>query len=178
MSVIPIRTLGDPILAQVAHPIEDVNHPQIQQLIEDLKATLVEANGVGIAAPQVGMGVQLLIIASRPNPRYPFAPQMDPIAVINPQVIERSLEQVQGWEGCLSVPDRRGLVSRAQRVVVRFTTQRGRVETVAWTDFVARIFQHEFDHLQGQVFLDRAPHSLLTEEQYHSQIVPSLFSQP
>ena len=176
MTVFPIRTVGDPILTEPARPVEDVHDPQIQQLIKDLRATLMEANGVGIAAPQVGVGVQVLILASRPSPRYPFAPQMDPIAVINPQVLDRSEEQVQGWEGCLSVPDQRGLITRAKRITVQYTTQQGRLETVEWKDFIARIFQHELDHLQGKVFLDREPHSLLTEEQYISQIVPSLLS--
>lgn len=174
MSVLPIRTLGDPILTQPAAEVEDVAAPQIQQLIEDLKATLVQVHGVGIAAPQVGVGVQILILASRPNPRYPFAPQMDPLAVINPRVWERSLETEPGWEGCLSLPDQRGLITRAQRITVEYTTQSGRVETATWSHFIARIFQHEFDHLQGQVFLDRAPHALVSEAQYLSQILPAL----
>lgn len=173
MSILEIRTVGDPVLTQAARPVENVLAPQIQQLIEDLKATMKEANGVGIAAPQVGVGLQILIIASHPNPRYPFAPQMKPLAVINPQVLERSQELVEGWEGCLSVPDRRGLIGRSRRVVVQYTTHSGRSKIVEWRDFIARIFQHEFDHLQGKVFLDQDPRSLLSEADYMTQIIPT-----
>ncbi|MDX2272259.1 MAG: peptide deformylase [Cyanobacteriota bacterium] len=167
----PICQLGDPILTQPATPITDVGDPEVQRLIADLLETMQEAEGVGIAAPQVGVGLQLLIVASRPNPRYPTAPQMDPLPMINPRLLAASPEQEWGWEGCLSVPNQRGWLARAQSVVVDYTTLTGESARVEWQGFVARIFQHEYDHLQGYVFLQRDPGQLLSEADYQQQVL-------
>jgi peptide deformylase len=115
----------------------------------------MEANGVGIAAPQVGVSQQLMIIASRPNERYPHAPLMEPTPMINPKILSHSSEMIKDWEGCLSVPGIRGLVPRYQAVEVEYLSKDGRIERQMLTDFIARIFQHEYDHLQGKVFLER-----------------------
>lgn len=169
----PIVQLGNPTLRQVAAPIADVTAPEIQALIDSLLTTVKQANGVGIAAPQVGHSVRLFIVASRPNPRYPDAPTMPPIAMLNPRILAQSVERVKGWEGCLSVPGMRGLVPRSQAIVVEYTERDGRVQQQELTGFVARIFQHELDHLDGKVFLDRVESTddLMTEHEFQTQIL-------
>ena len=112
--------LGDERLRSYARPIQDVDDPQLQQLIDDLLMTTGAKNGVGIAAPQVAEELQLFIVASRPNPRYPQAPDMEPTAMINPQLLSHSEKQVYGWEGCLSVPGQRGLVPRYQEIEISY----------------------------------------------------------
>ena len=123
---------------------------------------------MGIAAPQVYEPVTLFIVASRPSPRYPEAPTMEPEAVINPQILERSTEMVKGWEGCLSIPGIRGEVPRHRRIRVRYQTVAGQQIEREFTDFVARIFQHEDDHLRGIVFLDRleSTRDIITEREF------------
>ena len=161
--------VGDPILRQISQPIADVGDRQIQQLIDQMLITLQESNGVGLAAPQIGRSLQLIIIASHPNQRYPHAPKMEPTAMINPEIIAHSEETEKGWEGCLSMPMVRGLVPRYRNIEVAYINRQGDRQTVKLTDFVARIFQHEYDHLQGQVFLDRVETNLdlVSESEYY-----------
>jgi peptide deformylase len=147
--------LGHPTLRQIAKPVMTIESPEIQNLIDQLLDTVKTSNGVGIAAPQVNVSLQIMVIASRPNPRYPDAPTMEPIALINPEILSYSPELEKGWEGCLSVPDFRGKVPRHPSVTVRYFDRTGtRIEAI-FTGFIARIFQHEYDHFQGLVFLDR-----------------------
>ena len=154
-SIRSILHLSHPTLRQTATPVTDFKNPLLQTLIDDLLTTLRSANGVGIAAPQVNESLQIMIIASRPTPRYPDAPEMEPIALINPKIIGRSSEMEKGWEGCLSVPQYRGFVPRHQSITVEYTDRTGTKIEATFTDFVARIFQHEYDHFLGLVFLDR-----------------------
>ena len=151
----PILKLGHQTLRQCAKRVENIPDPQIQSLIDDLLATVKAANGVGIAAPQVNESLQIMVLASRPNPRYPDAPTMEPIVVINPTIVEQSEAIEKGWEGCLSVPDYRGLIPRAQSITVNYFDRHGQSQQSTFTGFVARIFQHEYDHFLGLVFLDR-----------------------
>ena len=150
-----ILHVGHPTLRQSASRVPDVQSPEIQTLIDTLFEAVRSANGVGIAAPQVNCSLQIMIIASRPNPRYPNAPEMEPIALINPQIVDRSPEITKGWEGCLSVPHYRALVPRYQSITVKYTDRTGQLVQCTFTDFIARIFQHEYDHFLGLVFLDR-----------------------
>jgi peptide deformylase len=164
-----VYQLGDPTLRKIAEPITNVEDNEIQQLIDEMLTTLQESNGVGLAAPQIGRSLQLVIIASHPNERYPNAPQMQPTAMINPQIISHSPEIAKDWEGCLSVPMIRGLVPRYREIEVEYTDRQGDRQTTKLTDFVARIFQHEYDHLQGKVFLDRVETNLdlISEAEYY-----------
>lgn len=168
-----IIQLGHPTLRAKAQTVENIQDQSVQNLIADLKATVAQANGVGIAAPQVAQSYRLFIVASRPNPRYPNAPTMEPTAMINPQILAHSTEVVKGWEGCLSIPGIRGLVPRYQAVEVEYTDENGKLQKQELSDFIARIFQHELDHLDGVVFLDRleSTHDLVTEQEYQKQIV-------
>ena len=169
----PIIQLGNPTLRQKAVWVENIQDEHIQKLIEDLIATVAKANGVGIAAPQVGQSYRLFIVASRPNARYPNAPEMQPTAMINPKIIAHSTEVVKDWEGCLSVPGIRGLVPRYKSIEVEYTDFQGNLQKQELTDFIARIFQHEFDHLDGIVFVDRLENTLdmITEQEYQQRVV-------
>lgn len=168
-----IAQLGNPILRQQAQLIDNIQDECLQQLIDHLIGTAVASNGVGIAAPQVSQSYRLFIVASRPNPRYPDAPAMAPTAMINPKIITHSTEVVKGWEGCLSIPGIRGLVPRYQAIKVEYISRDGKLHKQELTDFVARIFQHEYDHLDGIVFLDRVESTkeMISEFEYQQRIV-------
>ncbi len=170
--LLEIAQLGNPILRRVAQPVENFADKAIEQLIDSLIATAASANGVGIAAPQVSQSYRLFIVASRPNPRYPKAPLMEPTAMINPKIVAYSPEIVKNWEGCLSIPGIRGLVPRYQAIEVEYTNRNGQVQRQELADFVARIFQHELDHLDGIVFVDRleSTQDLFTEQEYQRLI--------
>ncbi|WP_310490301.1 peptide deformylase [Chamaesiphon sp. VAR_69_metabat_338] len=166
--ILQISAIGSPILRQRAMAIPQLPDARLDELIVDLIATADAANGVGIAAPQVASSLRLFIVASRPSPRYPHAPTMLPTAMINPEIIARSGELVAGWEGCLSVPDRRGMVLRDRAIEVKYFTPQGELVQQELTDFVARIFQHELDHLDGILFPDRVTTKadLISEAEY------------
>jgi len=166
--LLEVIELGNPILRQKAQPVEDVQSERIQTLVDNLLITVQKTNGVGIAAPQVAQSDRLFIVASRPNLRYPNAPTMEPTAMINPRLLAHADETVTGWEGCLSIPGIRGKVPRYRAIEVEYTGRDGKLHKQELTDFVARIFQHELDHLDGIVFIDRvnSTQDLITEREY------------
>jgi peptide deformylase len=162
-----IAQLGQPVLREQGQLITNPRDPALQVLIDDMLVTVADANGVGIAAPQVYEPLALFIVASRPNPRYPNAPEAEPTAMLNPEILWASNEKETGWEGCLSIPGIRGLVPRNRRIGVRYLTRAGELREEELEGFVARIFQHEFDHINGIVFLDRVEsRNLVTEKEY------------
>ena len=174
MSVIrEIIQLGHPVLRGVALPVSDPADPEIRVLVADLLATLASSQGVGIAAPQVGVGFRTIVVASRPNARYPQAPLMDPLVMHNPELLWASDGRVEGWEGCLSIPGIRGLVSRHQAIRVRYLAEDGQQRQLELDGFPARIFQHEADHLDGLVFLDRVTDNrqLITDQEYRRLVL-------
>lgn len=170
--ILEIAELGHPVLRQRAVEVSDIHGSDIQNFIEDLIETCVDSNGVGIAAPQVYRSDRVFIIYSRPNARYPNAPEMGPVALINPETTSFSDEKFKDWEGCLSIPGIRGLVPRHKSIGVRYLTSKGELIENEFSDFIARIFQHELDHLDGVVFLDRLDTSrdIITEKEYQKLI--------
>lgn len=174
-STLKIAEIGNPVLRSPTEPVTNIQDPTVQKLIDALIATTVESNGVGIAAPQASRSLQLFIVASRPNLRYLHAPKMDPTPMINPRILHHSDEVVAGWEGCLSVPGMRGLVKRSKEIEVLYTDRHGQQHQRVFTDFVARIIQHEHDHINGKIFLDRVESTLdlMSEAEYHARIVCS-----
>lgn len=165
--LLQIAQLGHPILRERAKKVEDVRGPAIQELIDDMMATCEDAGGVGLAAPQVYQPWRIFIVASHPSPRYPDAPTMEPTAIINPELSFPWEEMESGWEGCLSIPGIRGRVLRYSRLLASFYNQEGEKQERAFEGFVARIVQHENDHLDATVFLDRTtPDRLITEKEY------------
>ena len=150
-----IAHLGHAVLRTPASPVPLPAKEALRAFVDDMMATMLDADGVGIAAPQLYESSRLFIVASRPNPRYPDAPNMEPEVVVNPEIVWRSDEVVKGWEGCLSIPGIRGHVPRHRRIRARYRTLDGLEVEREFDDFVARVFQHEDDHLRGIVFLDR-----------------------
>lgn len=170
-TLLQISQLGQPVLRTHADVVQDIQNPEIQKLIDDMIATCEDTNGVGIAAPQVYRPLRLFIVASKPSPRYPDAPNMEPVAIINPFFLFKSSEIQKDWEGCLSIPGMRGLVPRHTEIRAEFQDRTGKTHVQTFVGFLARVFQHEYDHLDGTVFLDRAdPRDLVTEKEYQRMI--------
>ena len=170
--LLQVVQLGHPVIRQKSKPVKNVKDRNIQTLIDNLMATVMDVDGVGIAAPQVYEPLRLFIMASHPNPRYPNAPFMDPTAVINPKIISHSKTKAKDWEGCLSIPGIRALVPRYTSDKVEYTDRVGKKVTREFADFLAPIFQHEADHLDGIVFLDRLKNmqEVITEKEYQKLI--------
>lgn len=167
-----VAQLGHPVIRTKAKTVKNIKDPTVQELIDDMIATLYDMDGVGIAAPQVYQSIRMFIVASHPTARYPKAPNMKPTAMINPKILKKSVEKVKDWEGCLSIPGIRGLVPRHTFIRVEYTTRDGKVMKKTLKDFVARIFQHEYDHLDGIVFLDRmdSTEEIITEKEYQNMM--------
>lgn len=159
-----IAQLGEEILRGPTREVENIHDTEVQKVITDLLETVGPAKGVGIAANQIRNDLRIFVMASHPNKRYPYAPQMEPMVLINPVLVLHSKEKEKDWEGCLSVGTTnnndepttiRGLVPRWTWVDVEFTNQQGERVEQRFEGFLARIFQHEIDHLDGMVYLDR-----------------------
>ncbi len=163
-----IAKLGEKILRKKAKKVKNVFDKDIKKLIEDMLICVKDSNGVGLAAPQVSKSLKILIISSHPNDRYPNAPLKKPIIIINPKILEVSKSKETGWEGCLSIPGIRAKVPRHKKIVVKYTDINNKKKIVKFEGFIARVFQHEYDHLNGLVFLDRikTTKDIITEEIY------------
>ena len=168
-----IIQLGHPTLRKIAEPVTHILSNETQQLIKNMLTTVEEAGGVGIAAPQINSSQRIFIMCSKPNTRYPDAPLMAPTAIINPKILSKSNETEKDWEGCLSVPSIRGLVPRYKSITVEYSNAKGEHHTETFTHFVARIFQHELDHLDGLTFVDRveSTQDLFSEEEWRKQFI-------
>jgi peptide deformylase len=157
MAILKVARLGHPVLRQVARPVpvEAIRSPEIQRFIDDMVDTMREYDGAGLAAPQVHTLLQVAVIEVAANPRYPEAPEVPLTVLVNPVVTPLTDEIEEGWEGCLSVPDMRGRVPRYTAVRLEgYDRDARRIDVVA-KDFFARVIQHETDHLNGMVYLDR-----------------------
>jgi len=157
MAILKVARLGHPVLRQVARPVDlaELATPALQRLIDDMIETMREYDGVGLAAPQVHEPRQIAVIEVHANPRYPHAPAVPLTVVVNPVVTPLTDEQVEDWEGCLSVPDLRGRVPRWGAVRLEGYDRHGQRLELTAKDFFARVIQHEHDHLNGRVYLDR-----------------------
>ncbi len=166
--ILEIAELGHPVLRDKAKQVHDTGDPELAELIQDMIVTAEHNNGVGIAAPQVYQSKRVFIISSNPNERYPNAPEMEPTAIINPEIISYSEELVKDWEGCLSIPGIRALVPRFTSIRAKYETLDGESIEDEFEGFIARIFQHEFDHIEGIVFLDRIDDNsdIVTDKEY------------
>lgn len=174
MAILKIATLGHPVLRQVARPLAaaELGTPEIQRFIDDLVETMFDANGAGLAANQVFRPVQICAICVKNNPRYPYKPNYPLTVLVNPVLTLVGDESFLNYEGCLSVPNLRGEVRRSAHVHVHALDREGKVLAFEVKGLTAGTFQHEVDHLDGKIFVDRVEntHSLATWadfERYH-----------
>ena len=155
MTVREILKMGDPRLLRVAKPVEQFDTPEMRELIADMFETMKHANGAGLAAPQIGVDLQLVIYGYDSNPRYPEAPPVPRTVLINPVITPLGDEEVDGWEGCLSVPGLRGVVPRWERIRYTGVDELGHPIDREADGFHARVVQHECDHLIGRLYPTR-----------------------
>lgn len=157
MAILKVARLGHPALRQAAAPVPEgeIRSPEVQRLVDDMIETMREYDGAGLAANQIHVLRQVAVIEVLKNPRYPEAPEVPLTVLINPAVTPLTDRTEDGWEGCLSVPDMRGIVPRLTAVRLQALDREGQRIDLKATDFFARVIQHETDHLQGVVYLDR-----------------------
>ncbi|MET0239230.1 MAG: peptide deformylase [Sphingobium sp.] len=150
-----ILKMGDPRLLRVAKPVEDIHDPALEAIVADMYETMHAANGVGLAAPQIGIDLRLMVFGFNANPRYPSEPPVPLTTIINPWIEMLTDETGDGWEGCLSVPGMRGMVPRAVHIRYGGVLEDGSPLAREAHGFHARVFQHEFDHLNGVLYPQR-----------------------
>jgi peptide deformylase len=152
MAVRDILRMGDPRLLVRSEPVSDVHGPEFRALLADLFDTMEARNGAGLAAPQIGVPLRVVVFGFEANPRYPEAPAVPRTVLVNPRLTPLDEELVEGWEGCLSVPGMRGVVPRYARIRYEGIDERGaRIDREA-EGFHARVVQHETDHLDGVLY--------------------------
>jgi len=168
MALLKIARMGHPVLRRRARRVADPTAPELRQLAQSMIETMLDAPGVGLAAPQVHADLRLLVYRV-PASRSPHGTPLAPTALVNPEIEPVEQDVSHGWEGCLSIPGVRGIVPRWRTILVRGQTLEGtRIEQIA-EGFHARVIQHELDHLDGTLFIDRMPDLALLsfEDQLH-----------
>jgi peptide deformylase len=153
MSILKVARMGHPVLRRRARPLEksDIRNPAVQTFIDDMVATMYEYHGVGLAAPQVHEGLRLFVAMLDEDP----GEESEALVVINPEIAANSAEMEDGWEGCLSIPDIRGMVPRHTDITMKALDRNGKAIELRLRGFPARVAQHETDHLDGVLFFDR-----------------------
>jgi peptide deformylase len=152
MAVRPVLKMGHPLLRQVAPPVTDFGTAELHALVRDMDDTMRALNGAGLAAPQIGVSLRVVIFEVLGNPRYPDAGEVPYTVLVNPELIPLGDATDDGWEGCLSVPGLRGLVPRNRRLRYRGWDIHGAPIDRTVEDFHARVVQHEVDHLDGILY--------------------------
>jgi peptide deformylase len=152
MAIREVLKMGDPRLLAVAEPVREFGTPDLAALLADMQDTMRDLNGAGLAAPQIGVGLRVVIFGFEDNPRYPDADSVPFTVLINPVLTPLSLEEDEGWEGCLSVPGMRGLVPRYRELRYTGFDADGAPLDRMVKDFHARVVQHEVDHLDGILY--------------------------
>jgi len=147
-----VLKMGDPFLLQAARPVEAFDTPEMHALLADMRDTMAHLNGAGLAAPQIGVGLQVVIFGVERNDRYPHAEEVPDTVLINPVLTPLSDELEEDWEGCLSLPGLRGMVPRHARLRYQGFDERGNRIDRSVSGFHARVVQHECDHLQGILY--------------------------
>ena len=172
MAIREILKMGDARLLRLAEPVQAFDTPELLALIADMFDTMEAANGAGLAAPQIGENLQLVIFGFSHNARYPDAPPVPRTVLINPAIEPLGSEEEEGWEGCLSVPGLRGVVPRWSRIRYRGVDPLGQAIEREADGFHARVVQHEVDHLIGRLYPTRMRD--LTQLGFTSVLFPEL----
>ncbi len=175
MAVHEILKMGDPRLLRIAQPVREFSTLELKQLIDDMFETMAAARGAGLAAPQIGVDLQLVIFGFERSERYPDAPPVPSTVLINPHITPLSQAEEEGWEGCLSVPGLRGVVPRWTHIRYQGLDPEGRPIDREATGFHARVVQHECDHLIGRLYPTRMRD--LSKLGYTSVLFPELDGQ-
>ena len=152
MAIREVLKMGDPRLLAVAEPVHEFGTPALENLLADMRDTMQDLNGAGLAAPQIGVGLRVVIFGMDYNPRYPEAAPVPYTVLINPQLTPLGDEIEDGWEGCLSVPGMRGVVPRFRNLRYTGVDAHGQPIDRSVNDFHARVVQHEVDHLDGILY--------------------------
>jgi peptide deformylase len=155
MAVQKVIKMGHPLLLQQAASVENFNTPELDKLIIDMKDTMADLNGAGLAAPQIAVSLRVIIFGVTANPRYPDMEAVPETVLINPKIIILDSEKESDWEGCLSVPHMRGLVPRYKSIKYQGYTEKGALIEREASGFHARVVQHELDHLDGILYPQR-----------------------
>ena len=178
MAILKVAQLGSPTLRETARPIDEaqMSSERVRRLVDDLVGTMREYAGVGLAAPQIRERERIFAMEVVANARYPGRPEFPLLVVANPVVRPVTDDMEEEWEGCLSIPGFRGLVARPRAIRLQGLDQDGEPLDLELEGFPAVVAQHETDHLNGVVFLDRMRDmsSLMSEEEYQRQIAPTL----
>lgn len=175
MKRLPRTQFGNPILKRRAKKVSPImfGSRSLKQLIEEMFFTMRRVGGVGLAAPQIGKSLQLAVIEIKKTPIRPEVVPLEPTVVINPAILKVSNEKLDDWEGCLSLPNVRGLVPRHKNITVKYFDQSGKKHIVKLDGFQARVFQHEIDHLNGAVYVSRMQdmQNLMTTREFKRRIL-------
>jgi peptide deformylase len=157
MKILPRTQFGNPILRKKAKnvPISFLKTAAFRKLVREMLYTMRRVGGVGLAAPQIGKSLRLAVMELQPTPTRPKLKKKGPLIIVNPKIIKYSKVKQKDWEGCLSLEKVRGLVPRSKEITVRYTNQDGKIVTEKARGLWASIFQHEIDHLNGLVYVDR-----------------------
>ncbi len=155
MAIREVLRMGHPVLREVARPVERFDTPELHALVADMKDTMAHEDGAGLAAPQIGASLRVVIFGVASNPRYPDAEEVPFTVLVNPRLEFLGDEEEEGWEGCLSVPGLRGVVARRTRLRYTGFDERGVPIDRLAEGFHARVVQHECDHLDGVLYPQR-----------------------
>ena len=147
-----VLRMGDPRLLEVSRPVQTFGTPELRELISDMRDTMAHLNGAGLAAPQIGVPLRVVIFGVQRNPRYPAAEEVPDTVLVNPVITPVGAEMEEAWEGCLSVPGMRGLVPRFRQLRYRGFDESGEAIDRTVEGFHARVVQHECDHLDGILY--------------------------
>ena len=177
MAIQPVLRLGAPRLLEIAAPVNDFNQSSLDELLEDMFETMAAEEGAGLAAPQIGVALRVVIFGFENNPRYPDKNSVPKTVLINPQITPLSEEKEEGWEGCLSVPGMRGVVSRYTHIRYTGFDASGETIDIIAEGFHARVVQHECDHLDGIIYTHKLVDPLkfgFTEELFNTRQLSSI----
>lgn len=179
MAILKVARMGHPILRQVARDLtpKEIGSPEIKRLVQDMIETMQEYGGIGLAAPQVHQPLQIALIGyEEENERYPDSGEGQPLTLLfNPKITVLDSTEQGFWEGCLSVPDLRGLVHRPRKIKIDYLDEKAKPQEIIAEDFKATVYQHELDHLQGVLYIDRVRDrtKLSFIDEYQKYWVPS-----